>query len=301
MYIDTETLIIAVYFVVNNWYLAEGHKYLTGKPGRKPDFTDSEIISFMILKEFLRFNSERQFLGYMHGNHSCMFPHIVHQSQYNRRSRALRLIVDKLRSHFAREFGAQLASLYILDTEPVPVVGYKRSKKHSHFWGTAEYGYCESKKLHYWGYKLVMLTTADGIPAALELVPANTDERDAAEEVLHAANQDSVALGDKGFIDEERQKDWKQHYDVSVYTYKRKNQHKQNPPAVQVLLKKNRRQIETTFSSLDRVEDLAGHGAKTVLGLVARVIAKVTAYVFRKYLLCFHGIDVLNFRTVNIS
>jgi hypothetical protein len=301
MYIDTETLIIAVYFIVNNWYLAEGHKYLTGKPGRKPDFTDSEVISFMILKEFLGFSSERQFLGFMHGNYSYMFPHIVHQSQYNRRSRALRLIVDKLRSHFAREFGAQLASLYILDTEPVPVVGYKRSKKHSHFWGTAEYGYCESKKLHYWGYKLVMLTTTDGIPVALELVPANTDERDAAEEVLPAANPGSIALGDKGFINEERQKDWKQRYGVSVYTYKRKNQHKQNPPAVQVLLKKNRRQIETTFSSLDRVEDLAGHGAKTVLGLVARVIAKVTAYVFRKYLLCFHGIDVLNFQIVNIS
>jgi len=38
-----------------------------------------------------------------------------------------------------------LASLYVLDTEPIPVVGYKRSKKNSDFWGTAEYGYCASK------------------------------------------------------------------------------------------------------------------------------------------------------------
>jgi len=29
----------------------------------------------------------------------------------------------------------------------------------------------------------VLLVTADGIPVAFELVPANTDERDAAEEV----------------------------------------------------------------------------------------------------------------------
>ena len=115
MYIDTETLIIAVYLVVNNWYLAEGRKYQTAKPGRKPDFTDTEVISFMILKEFLGFGSERQFLGFMNGNYSFMFPHIVHQSQYNRRTRVLGLVVDKLRSHFAREFGAQLASLYILN------------------------------------------------------------------------------------------------------------------------------------------------------------------------------------------
>ena len=301
MYIDTETLITVIYVIVDNWYLTEGYRYLAGKLGRKPEFTDVELMTFMILKEFLQFKSERKFLGFMHGNHSEMFPDIVDQSQFNRRSRGLRLVLDKLRCHFADELGVQLASLYVLDTKPVPVVGYKRSKKNSDFCGSAEYGYCASKKLHYWGYKFVMLVTADGVPVAFELVPANTDERDAAEEVLPAANPGSIALGDKGFIDEERQEDWKDDYGVSVYTFKRKNQHKQNPPVVQQLLKKNRSQIETTFSSLDRVEGLENHGAKTVLGLVTRTIAKVTAYTFRKYLLRFHGIDVLTMRTVTIS
>jgi len=301
MYIDTEILITAIYFIVDNWYLTEGYKYLTGKPGRKPEFTDSEMITFIILKEFLQFKAERKFLGFMHGNYLDMFPDMVDQGQFNRRSRALRLIVDKLRSHFADSFGAQLASLYVLDTEPVPVVGYKRPKEKSDFFGSAEYGYCKSKSLHYWGYKCVMLVTADGIPVAFELVPANTDERDAAEEVLPAANPGSIALGDKGFIDEERQEDWEKRYGVSVCTFKRKNQHKQNPPAIQRLLKENREQIETVFSSMDRVEGLENQGAKTVLGLVSRTIAKIAAYTFRKYLLRFHGIDVLTFQIVNIS
>jgi len=300
MYIDTETLVTVVYFIVDNWYLTEGCKYLRDKVGKKPEFTDSEMITFMILKEFLQFKSERKFLGFMHSNHSDMFPDIVDQSQYNRRSRTLRLILNKLRCHFADELGVQLASLYVLDTEPVPVVGYKRSKKNSDFLGSAEYGYCASKKLHYWGYKFVMLATADGVPVSFELVPANTDERDAAEEVLPAANTGSIALGDKGFIDEERQEGWKKRYDVTVYTFKRKNQHKQNPPEVQQLLGENRRQIETVFSSLDRVEGLGDHGAKTVLGLVTRIIVKVAAHILRKYLLRFHGIDVLTFQTVTV-
>lgn len=300
MYINLETLITLVYFVVNNWYLAKGHEYLKGKPGRKPDFTDSEIITFMILKEFLQFSSERKFMGFMHGNYSDMFPDMVDQSQFNRRSRALRLIMNKLRCHFADELGIQLASLYVLDTEPIPVVGYKRSKKNSDFIGTAEYGYCASKKMYYWGYKCVMLVTSDGVPVAFELVPANTDERDAAEEILSAANPGSIALGDKGFIDQQRQDDWANRYGVTVYTYKRNNQHEQNPFIVQHLLSENRRQIETTFSSLDRVESLQDHGAKTVLGLVTRTIAKIAAYTFRKYLLHFHGVDVLTFQNVNI-
>ena len=123
MYMDTETLITAIYFIVDNWYLTEGHKYLKHKSGKKPVFTDSEMITFIILKEFLQFGSERKFLGFMRGNHIDMFPDMVSQGQFNRHSRALRLMVDKLRSHFADSFGTQLASLYILDTEPVPVVG----------------------------------------------------------------------------------------------------------------------------------------------------------------------------------
>ena len=52
---------------------------------------------------------------------------------------------------------------------------------------------------------------------------------------------------------------------------------------------------------MDRVEGLEDQGAKTVLGLVTRTIAKITAYTFRTYLLRFHGIDGLALQTVNTS
>jgi len=189
----------------------------------------------------------------------------------------------------------------VLDTTPVPKGGYKRSKKSSDFWGSAAYGYCASKKLHYWGYKFVLLATSDGIPVAFELVPANADERDAAEEILPEAPAGSVALGDKGFIDSQRQEEWKRDFGVSVYTFKRANQKVKNPPYIQQLLKKHRSQVETTLSSLKRVEELEHHNAKTVLGLITRVITKVTAYILRHVLLRFHGIDVLNFEFLAVA
>jgi hypothetical protein len=300
MYIDIETLITAIYLITNDWYLREGRHYLDGKVGRKPSFTDSELLTLIIFKEFMTFKSERKFIGYINANYLDMFPDIVDQSQFNRRGCSLRLILNELRKHIAEQLDVIMASLYILDTAPTPVVGYKRSKKHSAFYN-AQYGHCASKKMNYWGYKLVMLVTADGIPVAFELVPANTDERDAAEEVLPSANPNSVVLGDKGFIDEERQNDWKNRYGVSVLTFKRKNQYIQNDLEVSQLLKAYRHQIETTLSSLERIEDIEDTGAKTVLGLSTRVIAKITSYTFRYYLLRFYGIDVLNFQIVTIS
>ncbi len=80
--------------------------------------------------------------------------------------------------------GVAFHTQFLLDTKPVPVVGYKRSKRHSDFAGSAAYGVCPSRNMKYFGYKLVLLTTLDGTPVAYELVAANTDERDAAAEVL---------------------------------------------------------------------------------------------------------------------
>ena len=75
----------------------------------------------------------------------------------------------------------------------------KRSKRQSDFEGSATYGYCASRKLNYFGYKLVMVTTLSGLPLVYDLVPANTDERAAAETVL-VDIQGCTILADKGFI-----------------------------------------------------------------------------------------------------
>ena len=66
----------------------------------------------------------------------------------------------------------------------IRVVGYKRNKKHSDFSGPASCGACVSRNLKYFGYKLVLRSTQEGLPIAYELVPAHTDERAAADTVL---------------------------------------------------------------------------------------------------------------------
>jgi hypothetical protein len=46
----------------------------------------------------------------------------------------------------------------------VPVMGYKRSKKHSDFAGSANYGVCASRNMKYFGYKLVTISTFPSVP-----------------------------------------------------------------------------------------------------------------------------------------
>lgn len=199
MPVDVETLLTIILVMVDDWYQQSGARLLKGKRGAKPRFSDSEVITLLLAMDYFPFPGETQFLGFIRANYGALFPHLVDQSQFNRRARALRLLVEELRKHWALMLGVALQTQFLLDTKPVPVVGYKRNKRHSDFVGSAAYGVCVSRKLKYFGYKLVMLSTLDGIPVAYELVPANTDERVAAETVLPFIWNSDVFC-DKGFI-----------------------------------------------------------------------------------------------------
>jgi hypothetical protein len=119
---------------------------------------------------------------------------------------------------------------YLLDTKPVPVVSVKRSNRHSDFAGSASYGYCSSRNLKYFGYKLVAITTFSGIPVVFKLVPAHTDEREAAEAVL-AYLRDCQIVADKSFISMDWQAQVYAWTQDQIWTPKRSNQFQQNPKA----------------------------------------------------------------------
>lgn len=293
--IDIPMLLTIMYVLVDDWYKARGYLLLAGKAGARPVFSDSEVITLVLAMDFIPFPSESQFLGFMRANHLDMFPKLIVQSEFNRRARGLRLLVEELRRSWVTELGALDETQFLFDTKPVPVVGYQRSKRHSDFAGSAAYGYCASRNLHYFGYKLVTVTTLSGLPVIYDLVPAHLDERDAAEAVLFSLFHCDL-FGDKGFIGEEWQALMRDLTGNRIWTVKRANQHDQNPPAFDTLLNSIRERIEGAFNEIQNTgRNLERLLAKTVLGLATRVIAKMTSHALRLLLRRDFGIDVQTF------
>lgn len=293
--ITASDLLTIIFVMVDDWYQTHGVQYLKGKPGAKPEFSDSEVITLLLAMDFIPFPSETQFLGFIRANYLALFPRLIDQSQFNRRARALRLLVEELRRAWLVQLGVFQHTRFLLDTKPVPVVGVKRSNRHSDFAGSASYGHCPSRSMKYFGYKLVAITTFSGIPVVYELVPAHTDEREAAEAVLVYLRGCQI-IGDKGFIGLEWQTkvyDWTQN---QIWTPKRSNQYQQNPQAFDRWLNSVRERIEGVFHELTNTgRDLEGLLAKTLVGLCTRVIAKMTSHAL-KYVLNFqYGIKVQTF------
>jgi hypothetical protein len=289
------TLLTIIYVLVDDWYKAEGHRLLKGKPGVKPVFSDSEVMTLMLAMDFIPFPSETQFLGFIRANYLGLFPRLLVQSEFNRRARGLRLLVEELRRSWLVELGVVHETHFLFDTKPVPVLGYKRSKRHSQFAGSAAYGYCESRKLHYFGYKLVTVTTLAGLPVVCELVPANVDEREAAEAVLFYLHNCDL-FGDKGFIGQDWQALIRHLTGNRIWTVKRANQHDQNPAAFDALLCRVRERIEGAFNEIQNTgRNLERLLAKTIVGLCTRLIAKIASHALKLLLRRAFGIDIQTF------
>jgi len=295
MLISIEALFTVVYAIVDDWYQSTGKQRLGRTVGAKPEFSDSEMLTLMLSVDFFEFTSERRFVAFVRANYRPLFPKLLSQSQFNRRARHLRGLLDELRKHLATELGVTFERHFLLDTTPVIVVGYRRDKRHSDFYGSAEYGYCAARRMKYYGYKLVMLTTLEGTPYAFELVPANTDERQAADEILDTLEPGSTVWSDKGFIGEDWQAEWARQ-GIHIQTPKRQNQHKQNSPELDRLLNAVRERIEGAYDLLKEGGRSVEHTlARTIEGLCSRILAKITSVILRLFLRRFFGIDVLTY------
>lgn len=250
----------------------------------------------MLCADYIPYPAEQQYLEFIRANYGDLFPKLPDQSQFNRRCRNLWQLLEALRRDWLQELGVLAQAYYLIDTKPIPVVGYKRTKSHSDFAGEADYGYCSSRKLYYWGYKLVLLTTLDGLPIAYELVPANTAERQAAESILPYVRHATI-IGDKGFIGEEWQAQIQQQTGNRLVTPQRRNQLIQLPSGVQKLVNRVRERIEGAFHELQNTgRHLERLLAKTRVGLMTRLYSKIAAHLLRHILKIRFRIDIQTFR-----
>lgn len=297
--IDFESLLVIIFVLVDDWYQSDGKSLEYNSPGAKPEMSDSEILTLALIMDYLPFPGESQFIGFIRANYGQWFPTLLERSQFNRRLRRLEHKLESLRRKWVEQLGGLDADSFIIDTKPIPVVGYRRSKKQSDFYGSADYGYCAARKMKYFGYKLVVISTLKGLPIAYDLVSANTDERQAVEGVLHLVRNSDI-YGDKGFIGQDWQEEVTNSTGNRIWTIQRSNQHPTVSPDFKRLIGRVRQRIEGVFHEIQNTgrnpERLLN---KTVNGLATHMAAKIASHTLRLLLRRQFGIDVLTFQSLS--
>src|SRR2546430_8104720 len=144
--------------------------------------------------------------------------------------------------------------------------------------GWAHYGYCAAHSRWYWGLKLYLITTPDGMPVAWCLASPKIGEREAAAELLaHAARTRALRpgltlIGDKGFAGRDFEDLVTTGFSMSLVRPDRRGETPRHGSIGWI-----RQWIESVNDTLKGQLDLERHGGRTTAGIYARITQRLLA------------------------
>ncbi len=234
------------------------------------ELSDSEVVTLALFQQLRGVESERSFLREVARFFSHLFPGIVglHPSSFHRRIRRLRRFLESLRCAVLPELVGDPETL-IVDSTLLEVLHPRQVSQSAGFDGAA---WLRWGTFSVYGVKLHMLCATNRVPISYELTAANTAEVHLTKELLDEAKLgEEVArklLADLAYRSEYLEEELAGS-GIALVTGEASGRR----PGV-------RQQIEIAFSSLKRTFGLGETLATTLVGLVTRIAAKITAYTY---------------------
>lgn len=238
---------------------------------RKPRLSDLEIVALNLTSEYMSIDSEYQLFRILPSD----IKSLIERSVYNRRKRRLFIHMERIRKLLAEKFNGS-EKYFIVDSMPLEVCKLSRSTR-SIICRETDYaipnkGYCASQKMHYYGYKLHAVCSAEGVFQSLDISPASVHDIHYLKDIKQQF-KNCTLLADKGYLSAEYQLDLFTSHNIKLEVPMRTNQknYKDQP----FVIRKYRKRIETLFSQLCDQFMIRRNYAKSFLGFKTRILSKI--------------------------
>jgi hypothetical protein len=182
---DLDTLLTALYVLIDDHVIPPGRR----GPGRPKKLSDAELVCLAVAQVLLGARSEHHWLRLCYARLGHLFPYLPHQPGYHKRLKAAAPLLAAALDFLAREVPSWHDQVRLIDATPVPCGTSRETVKRSELAGWAGYGYCAAHSRWYWGLKLYLITTPDGMPTAWCLASPQLGEREVAAALLSRARR----------------------------------------------------------------------------------------------------------------
>jgi hypothetical protein len=264
-----EEIIVTAYVVVDDGLKAFGHQSHV-----LAQMSDAEVLVVAIVAALYFQNHHERALcvlvgmGYMRRGLSI--------SRFNRRLHHLAGWLPGLLMILGELFSR--GEVFVMDSMPVPVCKRIRAGRCRKVRGAQYCGYCATRKERYFGWRLHMVCTPDGLPVAFDLLPAALHDLTPIHELTIDLPCGACVFADKAYNCLSDESSIYQETGVRLIPVRRKNM-QPHDWIDDFDLRLYRHRIETIYSQLESM-GLARLRARTNLGFEIKLHASLLALAF---------------------
>jgi len=292
--IDTENLFLTLYCIVDDLYINVAPDAVRFRNGiDRVSMTDAEVITLSIMQEGRSNDSELSFHRVVKKDYLHLFPDLLCRSRYHRRRKALMGIQREMLRFLMNEL--RLLVLWLaLDSAPITTAKSGRWKSAQMSIWAAEAGFSPSKRQFFLGFRLHLLVSNTGAICDFVLSPANVAERRVAEHLLAVeadweakrsallSESESGArpvLADNGYCGDWLAGLFGKKGGTLWYALRRSQKAEtRDEAALRAWHRGLRARIESVFASLEDQFNMETTRARSVWGVMTRVVAKLLSY-----------------------
>jgi hypothetical protein len=271
-----EDFTIAIYCFLDD-YLKIGYP----KAGSKRKLTDAQIITTaLIAARYFGANFVKARL-YLKEVHQFTFPD---KSNFNRHLHRLAPTISNLFFALGQTLKQlNTSSQYLIDSFPVTVCRNIRIPRCKLLDNEAYRGKNTSKREYFYGFKVQVITTVDGIPVEYFICAGSYADITAFKSMNIDLPAGSELYADSGYTDYEIEDNYKELEQVNLLVSRRSNSKRPDHPAWEFIKKVMRKKIETTFSEITALFPRNIH-AVTPQGFILKIVLFIFAFTMDKSL-----------------
>ena len=263
--------VIGIYCLIDDILKGIGHY-----EHKERQVSDSEIMTTAIVSALYFKGNHSHAIGYMRSHR--MAPAMIMKSGFCKRLHKISSLLLWLFLDIGRMFKYVSAELeYIIDSFPLRVCHNIRISRSKLLQGNQWRGFNSSKREYFYGVKVHLITTKQGVPVELCFVPGSEHDVEALRKMYLDLPAESSLYGDSAFTQYELEELYKETELIQLMISRKSNSKKPDEPYQAFLKTSMRKRIETTISEIIEMTPHSIH-AVTFKGFLLKILLFVIAY-----------------------
>jgi len=263
---------IAIYCFIDDFLKAVGHK-----TDAHCKVSDAEIITTALIAARYFYGNQTTGRAYMREKHGVV---MIDKSGFSRRLHSLEKQLVSIFYALAEVLKELNTSCqYLIDSFPVAVCENIRIPTCRLLQGEAYRGKSASKRKYFYGFRVQVITTGDGLPVEYFIAAGSFADITAFQAMPVHLPQGSRLYADSGYTDYELEDFYQACEQIRLKVCRKSNSKRTEPPYEAFLKNHYRKKIENVFSGITALFPKKIH-AVTAKGFLLKIILFIFAYTF---------------------